>query len=219
MRLRNVKGSREKIEVSDIVVKEPETYKGRWKDYFGNDNPIKIEIGMGKGSFIIKQAKIHPKINFIGIEKFSSVIVRAVERAQEETEDPASGETLANLCFLRFDAVDIQNIFDKDEVAGIYLNFSDPWPKERHAKRRLTSREFLKRYENMLERNGVIEFKTDNTDLFAFSLAQVKEEGWELLLEEWDLHHSRFLEGNVTTEYEEKFVAEGKPICKMVIRR
>ena len=154
MRLRNVKGSREMIATNDFVVHEEETMKGKWHDFFENENPIHIEVGMGKGRFIIDMAKLHPEINYIGIEKYSSVLVRAIEKQ--------TIEQLPNLVFIRMDAEAIENVFEKDEVAYIYLNFSDPWPKDRHARRRLTSVQFLNRYVNFLAADGGLTFKTDN---------------------------------------------------------
>lgn len=215
MRLRNVKGSRETIAVSKWVITEPEKLKGNWKSYFGNDNPVAIEIGMGKGQFIIELARRNPDINYIGIEKFSSVLVRAIEKMDQLDANQAPD----NLVFLRFDAENIADIFDEGEVSKIYLNFSDPWPKDRHAKRRLTSPQFLERYDKILAKEGKVEFKTDNQDLFDFSLESVNESKWNLELEEWDLHNSEHVDGNIMTEYEARFSAEGKPICKMVISR
>lgn len=211
MRLRNVKGSRETIAANEYVVHEPEAYKGKWKEFFENDNPIHIEIGMGKGQFIMELAKQNPNINYVGIEKYSSVLVRALEKRPElETN---------NLVFIRMDAENLTDVFEKEEVARIYLNFSDPWPKDRHAKRRLTSVQFLERYNQFLEKEGRVIFKTDNRPLFDFSLEQVEEAGWILENHTFDLHHSEYVEGNVMTEYETKFVAEGKPINRMVIYR
>ena len=214
MRLRNVKGSRETIAANDYVMHLPEeyeSYKGRWKEFFGNENPIHIEIGMGKGQFIMELAKTNPDINYIGIEKYSSVLVRALEKRPElETK---------NLIFIRMDAEDIVKVFDKDEIDRIYLNFSDPWPKDRHAKRRLTSTLFLSKYNQFLRPDGKVIFKTDNRPLFDFSLEQVEEAGWNLENHTFDLHNSEFVEGNIMTEYETKFVAEGKPICRMMISR
>ena len=178
---------------------------------FGNKNPIHIEVGMGKGKFITELARQNPDINYVGIEKYSSVLVRALEKRPELEQD--------NLMFIRMDAENLPDVFDKDEVALIYLNFSDPWPKDRHAKRRLTSVQFLSRYDQFLEPDGRVIFKTDNRPLFDFSLEQVEEAGWILENHTFDLHHSEFLEGNVMTEYESKFVAEGKPINRMVIYR
>ena len=150
-------------------------------------------------------------MNYIGIEKYSSVLVRAVEM----TED-FEGK---NLRLIRMDAEDIENVFEKGEVSRIYLNFSDPWPKDRHAKRRLTSVRFLERYDNILTSDGRIVFKTDNKDLFDFSLEQVEEAGWILENYTYDLHHSEYNEGNVMTEYEEKFSAKGNPICRLTAYR
>ena len=211
MRLRNVKGSRETIAANDYVVHTPEEQKGKWSEVFGNKNPIHIEVGMGKGKFITELARQNPDINYVGIEKYSSVLVRALEKRPELEQD--------NLMFIRMDAENLPDVFDKDEVALIYLNFSDPWPKDRHAKRRLTSVQFLSRYDQFLEPDGRVIFKTDNRPLFDFSLEQVEEAGWILENHTFDLHHSEFLEGNVMTEYESKFVAEGKPINRMAIYR
>ena len=211
MRLRNIPGARDEIAVNRFVVQNPEEYKGNWKEKFGNDNPIHVEVGMGKGQFIVKLAELNPDINYIGIEKFSSVLIRAIEK-QEEKELP-------NLFFIRFDAEEIESIFEKDEVDRIYLNFSDPWPKDRHAKRRLTSTRFFGRYNNFLKPSGYVAFKTDNVDLFNFSLEQVKEAGWELKDVTFDLHNSPYNEGNVMTEYEERFSAKGNPICRLVAYR
>lgn len=209
MRLRNVKGSREHIAINEYVIKDAENYKGTWKELFQDGKPIHIEIGMGKGKFLMEMAKLHPEIHYIGIEKYSSVLVRALEKMEEEPLD--------NVHFIRMDAEYINQVFDKGEVEEIYLNFSDPWPKDRHAKRRLTSRQFLARYKNIIRENQSVIFKTDNRDLFDFSLEEVKEAGWKLDLCTFDLHHSEYLEGNVMTEYEEKFVKKGNPICKMII--
>lgn len=211
MRLRNVRGSKEKIAENDFVVHNPEEMKGKWKEVFGNDQPIHIEVGMGKGRFLIELAKQNPDINYIGIEKYSSVLVRAIEKRQEVE--------LSNLYFIRMDAEDINEVFEKDEIDRIYLNFSDPWPKDRHAKRRLTSHQFLQRYDQFLKRDGVIIFKTDNKILFDFSLEEVPVAGWKIENYTFDLHHSEFNEGNVMTEYEEKFSSMGNPICRMVISR
>lgn len=214
MRLRNVKGSRETIAANEYVIHTEEEYqknKGHWKEVFGNDHPIHIEVGMGKGKFIMELARQNPDINYIGIEKYSSVLVRALEKRPELEQD--------NLLFIRMDAEYIADAFEKDEISRIYLNFSDPWPKDRHAKRRLTSKQFLARYDKFLVPDGRVIFKTDNRALFDFSLEQVEEAGWILENHTFDLHHSEYLEGNVMTEYESKFVAEGKPINRMVIYR
>ena len=205
MRLRNVKGSREQIAANEYTIKDAEQIKGQWKDYFQDGKPIQLEIGMGKGKFLMQLAEKNPQIHYIGIEKYSSVLVRALEKMEENP--------LENLHFIRMDAENIVNVFEKGEVDQIYLNFSDPWPKDRHAKRRLTSRQFLERYHNILKEEGRVIFKTDNRPLFDFSLEEVKEAGWTLEKSTFDLHHSEYVEGNIMTEYEEKFVAKGKPIC------
>ena len=212
MRLRNIPGSQEVIENSPLVIKEAEKTRGYWKDLFGNDNPIHIEVGMGKGKFLMELARLNPEINYIGIEKYSSVLVRAVEKKQQI-------EGIDNLYFIRFDADFICDIFDKDEISRIYLNFSDPWPKDRHAKRRLTSRQFLARYDQFLKEDGEVIFKTDNKGLFDFSLEEVKEAGWNLVSFTYDLHNSEYVEGNVMTEYEEKFTALGNKINRLVANR
>ena len=212
MRLRNITGSREMIAESRFVVHEPQEYKGRWRELFGNDHPLRIEIGMGKGRFIMDLARMHPEINYLGIEKYSSVLLRGIQKMET---DP-----LPNLYFIRMEAEEIADVFGREEVERIYLNFSDPWPKDRHAKRRLPSREFLKRYDEILVRDGVIEFKTDNKDLFRFALEELEPAGWRLLQMTEDLHHDeKMLVGNVMTEYEEKFSALGNPIYKYVIAR
>lgn len=211
MRLRNVKGSREAIVASEFTINEPEQYKGKWNTVFGNNNPIYIEVGMGKGRFITDLAIANPDVNYIGIEKYSSVLIRAIEKRQEID--------IKNLIFIRMDAENICDVFDNGEIAKIYLNFSDPWPKDRHAKRRLTSKEFFARYNNILKSDGVVEFKTDNRPLFDFSLEQIPEAGWELVGHTFDLHNSDMNEGNVMTEYEEKFSSMGNPIHKLIAKR
>lgn len=211
MRLRNISGSREIVAENEYVVHEPEKQKGNWKALFGNDNPIHVEIGMGKGKFLMQLASMNPDINYIGIEKYSSVLLRAIEKRNETK--------LTNLYFIRFDAEYLTDIFDRDEISRIYLNFSDPWPKDRHAKRRLTSKEFLKKYDQCLKIDGEVIFKTDNRLLFDFSLEQAELAGWSLKEVTYDLHHSEYLEGNVMTEYEEKFVAKGNPIQRLIAYR
>ena len=201
MRLRNVPGAKETIIQSDFSIQEPKTYRGKWKEEFKNEDPIHIEIGMGKGKFILEMAERNPEINYIGIEKYSSVLVRAVEKTEN-----FEGE---NLRLIRMDAEEIEEVFAPEEVDRIYLNFSDPWPKDRHAKRRLTSARFLERYDHILAPDGRIMFKTDNRNLFDFSLEQIEEAGWILENYTYDLHNSKFNEGNVMTEYEEKFSAKG----------
>ena len=212
VRLRNVTGSREVIADSRFVVHEPAQQKGKWKEVFDNDRPIHIEIGMGKGRFMMDLAAANPDINYVGIEKYSTVLLRAIQK-MEACELP-------NLRFIRMDAEDICEVFDKGEVAKIYLNFSDPWPKDRHAKRRLPSRQFLARYDEILAADGRIEFKTDNMDLFDFALEELEPAGWKLEAVTRDLHHdAKMMEGNIMTEYEEKFSSMGNPIYKYIIFR
>jgi len=212
MRLRNIQGSRDVIAQSPLVVHEPRQYRDKWKEAFGNDHPIRIEVGMGKGKFIYQLARLNPQINYIGIEKYSSVLLRALQKMEEEP--------LPNLLFIRMDAEEIGEVFGREEVDRIYLNFSDPWPKDRHAKRRLPSREFLKRYDSFLKKDGVLEFKTDNRGLFDFALEELPFAGWETVSVTYDLHHDEeMMAGNIMTEYEERFSAQGNPICKYIIKR
>ena len=214
MRLRNVPGSREVIAAHPLCILEENPQAGNWAGIFGSDRPIHIEVGMGKGQFITTLAIQNPEINYIGIEKYSSVLVRGLEKLEALEPCPS------NIRFIRMDAENICSMFAEGEVSRIYLNFSDPWPKDRHAKRRLTSLQFLKRYTKILAPGGQIEFKTDNRDLFQFSLEQVEPAGWKLISSTWDLHHDETMNsGNVMTEYEQKFSAQGNPICKMVISR
>lgn len=214
MRLRNITGSREIIGESEFVIHEPEKQKGNWSEIFGNNNPVHIEIGMGKGRFIMDMAKAHPDINYIGIEKYSSVLLRAIQKMEQE-EQP-----LPNIRFIRMDAETIAEVFGEEEVDRIYLNFSDPWPKDRHAKRRLPSREFLARYHKILKKDGQLEFKTDNKELFMFALEELEPAGWKAQKVSYDLHHDEeMMKGNIMTEYEEKFSSIGNPIYKYIIVR
>lgn len=215
MRLRNIPRAEQVLSSHHKVIKNELENKGKWEQVFGNDNPIYVEIGMGKGQFLTTLAARNPDRNYIGIERYSSVLLRAVERldALEETGEAAPD----NIRFICMDAADVPEVFEKGEVAGIYLNFSDPWPKKRHARRRLTSKEFLKRYEKILGAEGKVEFKTDNRELFRFSLEQTEEAGWMLEGSTWDLHADKEMnQGNVMTEYEEKFSSQGNPICKLI---
>lgn len=200
------------IAASDYVIHNPQECRGKWHEIFGNDYPIRIEIGMGKGRFIMDLARSNSNVNYIGIEKYSSVLIRGIQKLEA---DP-----LPNLYFIRMEAEEITSVFAKGEVDRIYLNFSDPWPKERHAKRRLPSREFLRRYDEILIPDGVIEFKTDNHDLFQFALEELEPAGWKILQMTEDLHkNAQMMEGNVMTEYEERFSSKGNPIYKYVIAR
>ena len=213
MRLRNIPGAGEVIDNSPYCIKEPVELKGKWHEFLGNDRPVHIEIGMGKGRFIMDLARLNPDINYIGIERYTSVLLRAVQKMQEDE--------LPNVHFLCIDAATLPDIFDKNEVDRIYLNFSDPWPKDRHARRRLTSTQFLERYDQFLAADGRIEFKTDNQDLFSFSLDEIDNSDiWHLDAFTWDLHNDAAMNrGNIMTEYEEKFSSMGNPICKLIASR
>lgn len=202
MRLKHVKDADQKVEISPCVIRNPKSYKGNFQTLFSNDSPIHVEIGMGKGKFITDKAIQNPSINYIGIEKYDSVIVRAIEK-QEALE-------LENLKLIRMDAVSIDEIFSK-EIDTIYLNFSDPWPKDRHYKRRLSSEPFLKKYDTIFKNTGHIIMKTDNRHLFEYSLASFTDYGYHI--KDISLHlHQDLYEDNITTEYEEKFHSKGFPI-------
>lgn len=211
MRLRHIQGSEEAIAESPYVIQNPEEHRGNYRALFGNDNPIKIEVGMGKGRFIMELAARNPQINYIGIERYSSVLLRALQKRAELE--------LPNIYFMCVDAIELGKCFAPGEISGIYLNFSDPWPKDRHAKRRLTSPDFMKVYDQILAKDGSVEFKTDNQGLFAYSLEAIPEAGWNIEAFTHDLHHSDMAEGNVMTEYEMKFSAMGNPICKLIASR
>lgn len=213
MRLRHIQGAEEKILNSPHVIQNPEAQKGHWKQVFGNDNPIEIEVGMGKGKFIMELAAQNPDINYIGIERYSSVLLRGLQKREELEAE------LSNIYFLCVDARELAEMFAPEEVNRIYLNFSDPWPKDRHAKRRLTSPEFMAVYDKILKKDGVVEFKTDNRGLFEYSLESVPAAGWIIREHTFDLHNSPMAAGNVMTEYETKFASEGKAICKLVASR
>ena len=213
MRLRHIRGAEETIATSPYVIQEPELHKGSWNQVFGNDNPIQIEVGMGKGRFIMELAQQNPDINYIGIERYSSVLLRGLQkRAQLE---------LNNIYFMCIDAKNMADYFAPGEVDKIYLNFSDPWPKARHARRRLTSNEFFKLYDKVLTADGTVEFKTDNRPLFDFSVEELKTSELFVLDQlSYDLHNdSKMNQGNIMTEYEAKFSSMGNPICKLIAKR
>lgn len=213
MRLRNIPGADEVVSNSPLCIQNPSAEKGNWKQLFGNTNPIHIEIGMGKGRFLMDLAALHPDINYIGIERYTSVLLRAIQKMEENP--------LPNVRFLCVDAATLPEIFAPEEVDRIYLNFSDPWPKDRHARRRLTSTDFLNRYDLFLSKKGHLEFKTDNKDLFDFSLEEIENSSiWKLEVKTYDLHNDPMLNfGNIMTEYEEKFSSKGNPICKLIASR
>lgn len=233
MRLRNIPRAEGVLQAHPIVVKNAKDYKGKWNQVFGNTYPVHIEIGMGKGTFLLTLAERNPEINYIGIERYSSVLLRAVEKYEERCGGEAlllmdEGETqkftihkeVPNIRFICMDAAEIEEVFAPGETEKVYLNFSDPWPKKRHARRRLTSREFFGRYEKILANSGAVEFKTDNRELFRFSLGEVEEAGWRLAAYTWDLHNDkRMNRGNVMTEYEAKFSGMGNSIHKLIAMR
>ncbi len=212
MRLRNITGADEVIENSPYTIKSPTKQKGNWQSVFKQKAQLHIEIGMGKGRFLMEMAATNPNINYIGIEKYSSVLLRAVQKLEEQPLD--------NLRFVLLDAAKVEDVFEQGEVDRIYLNFSDPWPKDRHAKRRLPSRQFLSKFSNILKQQGVIEFKTDNRDLFDFAVEEVESSGFKIEKITYDLHHDEEMNrGNIMTEYEEKFSLKGNPIYKYIIKR
>ncbi|EQC1982869.1 tRNA (guanosine(46)-N7)-methyltransferase TrmB [Listeria innocua] len=207
MRVKHKPWAKDRLEeFPAIYIKNPEDLKGRWQEVFGNNNPIHIEIGSGKGQFISGMAKANPEINYIGIEMIESVLVSALDKAIE-AEVP-------NLRLVARDAKLLEESFEKGEIAQIYLNFSDPWPKKRHTKRRLTNPTFLTIYERLLPKAGEIHFKTDNRSLFEYSLVAFSEYNMLLTFVSLDLHNS-YYEGNIKTEYEEKFSAKGFPIYRL----
>lgn len=205
MRLRNKKEAKEIINNSDYLIKNEAENKGKWNKVFNNNNPIYIEIGCGKGDFIIENAKRYPNINFIGIEMYDTVLMYAINKLKDEK--------LNNLKFIRMDARLIEDVFDK-EIDLIFLNFSDPWQKNRCAKRRLTHERFLKRYDNIFKNNKTIFFKTDNTSLFEFSIESLSVYGYTLKNVSLDLHNSNY-EENIMTEYERKFSEKGNKINRL----
>ncbi|MBR2678855.1 MAG: tRNA (guanosine(46)-N7)-methyltransferase TrmB [Bacilli bacterium] len=200
MRLRNVKNKDIIMNNSTYLVKNYYELKGKWSKYFNNNNPIYIEIGMGKGKFIIENAIKYPNINFIGIEKYDSVIAKALKKIPEG---------LNNLVMLRCNALDIDQVFDH-EIEHIFLNFSDPWPKNRHHLRRLSSKVFLTKYDSIFKKDKTIEMRTDNRELFEYSLVSFSEYGYVLNKVSLDFHKEEVPE--ITTEYEDKFSSEGLPI-------
>ena len=208
MRLRNIKGANEKIEKSKYIIKDYTDYKGNFNSLFENKNKIYIEVGMGKGDFIIKMAETNPDINFIGIEKYDSVLVRAVEKLEQKK--------IQNLKLIKMDAIEIDQIFNK-EISRIYLNFSDPWPKERHSKRRLTSDTFLEKYDTILKTKEII-MKTDNRKLFEYSIKSLTDYGYKIDEISLDLYKDD-LKDNIQTEYEKKFTSMGNIIYKISVHK
>ena len=208
MRLRNVKNAKEIVENNEYVIKNPEEYKGKYSKFFNNKNPIHLEIGMGKGNFILDMALKNPDINFIGIERYESVLVRALEKVADKE--------IPNLKFMCMDAINLGEVFDH-EIDCIYLNFSDPWPKKRHAKRRLTSNVFLPIYDKVFKGDCLIVQKTDNVGLFESSIVSLSNYGY--VIEDISLDLASSDRDNVETEYESKFKAQGIRINYLMARK
>ena len=223
MRIRHIKGADEAVAANPFVIQEPEKLKGCWKkDIFGNAAPLFLEVGMGMGTFIREHSLLNRDINYIGFELNTTVLFKAMKRYERELE--ARGMSLKpadnNLRFIRNDARFLADYFGEGEVDRIYLNFSDPWPKDKNANKRLTSPQFLKLYDSILKKDGVIEFKTDNRGLFDYSVEVIPQNGWEISAITYDLHNDSVMnEGNIMTEYEAKFSAKGNPIYKLIAQR
>lgn len=211
MHLRCKKGSYEYIDNSDYCVHEPEASKGHWNEIFGNNHPVFLEIGSGRGSFITHYASRFPEINFVAVELYAAPMYKAIKKAEETN--------CSNLRFLRMDAEFLPNVFEKNEIARIFLNFSDPWPKNSKFNKRLTSSHFLQKYEQFLSDDGHIEFKTDNIPLFKFSLQEAEAQNWECSEVTDDLHANGNPDWNIMTDYEKSFVEEGVPIHRVVLKK
>lgn len=208
MRLRNVKNKDQILSSSPFFIADGSSYKGKWHQLFGNDRPIYLEIGMGKGKFLIENAIRYPEINFVGIERYDSVLARALEKVPEN---------LKNIKIVRLNAEYIEKLFDH-EISLIYLNFSDPWPKKKHHRRRLTSLEFLSKYDTIFQTDAIIVQKTDNADLFAYSLCCLSQYGY--VLEDVSLDYQPTVEDeNIETEYEERFRKLHLPIYRLIAKK
>lgn len=210
MRLRYVENAHELIEAHDRLLSKPEQYKESWQTLFKTEGPLYVEFGAGKGNFIINTATQIKDANFLAFERNAKVVSKSLAKLDEVDHD--------NFYIVCADVTNLNDIFMPHSVDRIYLNFSDPWPKDRHAKRRLTHAGFLEKYKTILTEGGEVHFKTDNDDLFAFSVEEFKENGWTLTVETTDLHNSPYVEGNVMTEYEEKFSSQGKNINKLIAK-
>ena len=208
MRIRKKSWEENVLTTNEHLVHNPEDYKGKWNEYFGNNNPIYVEIGCGKGKFIVQNASENPDINFIGIERQTTIMAIAARKTSSE---------MKNIALISGDAETLEDLFSPEELSRIYLNFSDPWPKKRWAKRRLTHRHFLEIYKSLLKKDKEIFLKTDNTVFFESSLNEFCETGWRLSNISLDLHNSGY-EGNIMTEYEERFSGLGQPIYRLEAR-
>ena len=207
MRLRKDPRAEKYIQESQMVISNPEEHKGKWHSIFNNDQELHVEFGMGKGGFMIGMAKQNPHINYIGVERFETVVYKACKKAERE-------QAPANLRFVCYNVEHCMDIFEKEEADRIYLNFSDPWPKKRNANKRLTHYKFLEKYSHILQQKGEVHFKTDNKSLFEFSLNEISSQDWKMKNISLDLHASD-MEGNVMTEYEERFSSMGMPIYRL----
>lgn len=207
MRIRKKKWAKSELDSNNLLIKEPENNKGKWNKFFGNDNEIHIEIGCGKGIFISTLSEINKNINYIAIEKYETIIARAMRTARENGNN-------GNICFIAADAINLENIFESGEIDNIYLNFSDPWPKDKHKKRRLLHKNFLLIYSRILSNQGNVNFKTDNRQLFDFAVEELRNEGWTIVNLTYDLHNSDF-NNNIMTEYEKRFSSLGNPIFRL----
>ena len=216
MRLRHIPGSEDFVREAASVVNAPERYRGNWSTFFRKEAPLALEIGMGKGRFLRELSAREPERNFLGLERYASVLQKAIERKEREEREWEKRER-ENLYFLWEDAKRLTEIFAPGEVARFYLNFCDPWPKKRHAKRRLTYRDFLETYRRLLEKGGTLHFKTDNRPLFDFSLEEFEAAGLAVRDISYDLHAEHRAD-NIETEYERKFSGLGEKInrCEVV---
>ena len=205
MRVSNKAWAPEELETNKHMIHDPESCKGRWHEVFGNNNPIHVEIGCGKGRFVSQMALAHPDINYVGIERQTTVIAIAARRIEEEQK---------NIFLTQVDVENLESYFEVGEIDRLYINFCDPWPKKKQAKRRLTHKNFLEMYKRIFGEKAEIFFKTDNRNLFEFSLEEFCNNGWKLGNISLDLHNSD-CEGNIMTEYEEKFSSKGMPIYRL----
>ena len=223
MRIRHIKGAEEAVAANPFVIQDPVAHKDAWNEQvFGRSAPLYLEVGMGMGTFIRSHSLLHPEINYLGFEINTTVLYKAMKRYESELE--GLGREVkpegSNLRFIRSDARFLADYFGSEEVDRIYLNFSDPWPKDKNANKRLTSPVFLKLYDRILRKDGVIEFKTDNRGLFDYSVETLPESGWKIVEITYDLHNDPAMnEGNIMTEYEAKFSAKGNPIFKLIACR
>lgn len=210
MRLRYVDDAHGKIDAHERLLANPEQYKGKWSSLFKKEQPLYVEFGGGKGGFIIGVSEKHPEANFLTFERNAKVVYKSIAKLEEISHD--------NFFIVWGDVTDVEKIFEPKSIDRIYLNFSDPWPKDRHAKRRLTHGKFLNKYKSILKDGGELHFKTDNDGLFEYSLESFKENGWELTYVTHDLHQTDQAEDNVMTEYEAKFSSKGKNIHKLIAK-